>query len=380
VEIKFKKMKIFLIVFFLCLASFMMAELSFSADLLYFKYDANERFRDGDYENISAKYSNKKHNFTFSLLNQRTNTKENSQIISQNYDVNVNEIWTDSVFYWVDDELVVFDTIFCDTTYTFAEMISDTLNFSETAIIQNEILLGWQYQFSKKHSAGIEAKYMFFKENNINSAYSINVNYGHKMGKLSSNSAVCATQINSSYVENNWNFIPAGYEKIEQTTTYNDTVYQFEPDSLITTMEQNGAYEYPVYESQEFEDNFQTIQFSQDLTYINNRLLLNANGHIFKTVNSALQDDDYRYFVNGNIAWYFDYFGIYGGGSTGNSFMQNNSKTLNISVDITDWSANLGTIIYPFYRNWSIAYEAKFTKYQSDYSITSHLLNIYFKL
>ena len=145
-------------------------------------------------------------------------------------------------------------------------------------------------------------------------------------------------------------------------------------------MEQNGAYEYPVYESQEFEDNFQTIQFSQDLTYINNRLLLNANGHIFKTVNSALQDDDYRYFVNGNIAWYFDYFGIYGGGSTGNSFMQNNSKTLNISVDITDWSANLGTIIYPFYRNWSIAYEAKFTKYQSDYSITSHLLNIYFKL
>ncbi len=376
-EIKFKKMKNSLIIGLILFVSFINAELSFSTDLLYFKYNENGHFKDGDYENSSTKYSNKKHTFIFSLTNQRTNTKPHTQTISQDYDVTIQEIWTDSVYYSNPDTIYVNE--FCDTTYKFTEMISDTLNYAEMAVIQKEILFGWQYQFSKNKTAEIEAKYMFFKESNIESAYSISANYGYSFGKLSSQSTVCATQINSYYFENNWIFNPNNKVEIEQTTTYNDTIYQFEPDSLITTIVKNISCEYPVYESQEFEDNFQTIQFSQDFTYINNRLLINANIHISRTLNSAVYDSTHRYFINGNIAWYFDYFGIYGGGSTGDSFMQNNSKILNASADITDLNLSFGMIIYPLYRNWSIAYETKFIEHQNNYSITSHLLNIYIK-
>ena len=246
------------------------------------------------------------------------------------------------------------------------------MKYDKRDIFQNEIFLSFEHKFSQKYASGLEFKYSSFENSRYDFAVMLASNHRYEIGKFSFNSNFAFSKIKyETKSEVEWIIIDE-----QQYTTFDDTTYAFQPDSVVTTI----IEEYNIFEEITEEQKLNTIQFSQKFSYLYKNLLLDAGIDIYRILKADEFDDKINFHYHFDAGYYSDYFGFFGGFSKGEKFLLQtyNNKFLNTTRDF-DLNYSLGMIVYPFLRNWSISYQYK-KNYYDTYQVDTHLLNFYFKL
>ena len=353
---------IFLTVFAFLFCS-IFAELTFLSDIMYYKYSNNKNFKSGTYESFTLNNRKGSNIFSIFISEQKTNGKTD---LSKIYDLKNRETWIDSVYYSNPD------TIFVNPFYDSTSVYQDTMKYDKRDIFQNEIFLSFEHKFSQKYASGLEFKYSSFENSRYDFAVMLASNHRYEIGKFSFNSNFAFSKIKyETKSEVEWIIIDE-----QQYTTFDDTTYAFQPDSVVTTI----IEEYNIFEEITEEQKLNTIQFSQKFSYLYKNLLLDAGIDIYRILKADEFDDKINSHYHFDAGYYSDYFGFFGGFSKGEKFLLQtyNNKFLNTTRDF-DLNYSLGMIVYPFLRNWSISYQYK-KNYYDTYQVDTHLLNFYFKL
>jgi len=276
------------------------------------------------------------------------------------------ETWIDSVYYSNPDTLYI--NPFYDSTYAY----QDTLEYDMADISQNEIFLSFEQKFSEKYASGLEFKYTFFENSKYDYAILLASSHRYEIGKFSLNSNLSFSKIRHETKRE----IESIIVEVQQYTTLDDTIYTFQPDSVVTTV----IEEYNIFDEITEDQKLNTFQFSQKISYLNKNLLLDAGIDIYRILKADEVDDKINLHYHFDAGYYPDYVGFFGGFSKGEKLLLQtyDNKFLNTTRGF-DLSYSLGVIYYPFMRNWSISYQYK-KNYYDTYQVDSHLLNLYYKL
>jgi len=277
------------------------------------------------------------------------------------------DVFVDTVFY----EQFVFDTTFVDSNYT----IHDTTLYDVKNVLQNEAMLTFEQKFSPFFSGGLKMKYSVLRNSNVKSALMFGNFYKYRRtrGTISRKTFLSETDflitcLQYSEMQQRDKII----ESTEHYTTYDDTIYAYEPDSVRTTYQTTITS----FDFQEFSRYKLLYQFSQNFSLIFGHFLLGTNLNFFGTADSK----KINFFYAANAAYYLKYFGIFGGFSDGEKYLLQNAggKFLEAVEDRFVHSFHGGLIVYPLFRKWSISYEFAYGKYEK-YNVQSHNLNIFYQ-
>jgi hypothetical protein len=368
---KFHRMTMVTFVLLLLSPSLIHCETEADISLMYYDYSGSTLYESGTYGSARVKQTFGKNNFTFFAGNQSTKGKTGLQSLSY-YDYH--EIWTDSVYYHYDDSTLdtIFVNTFLDTTYT----VTDTTDYDIADIIQNEFLISYQRKINDEFSADIKLKYTEVENSYLNEALLLGIGCEWALFNVNVTSDISYSKM--QYTNKTLSQILD--ETIIKGTTYIDTLYEHFPDSIVTT-----GFVFNEY-SQEEEDEWEMIswQLYNSAFYVLDRLLIGADFAIYKIFDSEIYNEDPRIFYGVNSAYYWDHFSIFGGYSRGDKNLLNTfgNTYLNVANDEFIQSGNVGLAVYPLIRNWSVSYEFGYSEFQekdNEFSINSHLVNLFYK-
>ena len=357
---------IFLILFLL-LPTLIYSKTEADVSLMYFDYNGSSFYEFGTYGSARIKQEFGDNVFTFLAGNQRTKGKSGLRSFTH-YDFH--EVWTDSVYYSNPD--TIFVNAFLDTTYT----IIDTTFYGIKDIRQNDFFFSYQRKLDKNFALNLKFKYSKVDNSYLNEAVLWGIGSDWNICRINLKTDVSFTNIKYDTLHQ----IPIFSETVSQDTTYEDIPYDFEPDSLVTT----SNIRWDSFSEQTSEEKMRTVQLYNYLTYVYDRVLVSAEFAVYKILDSEIYNENPRLYFGMNAAYYWDNFSLYGGFSQGDKNLLNTfgGTYLNVSSDDFVRSGNLGIVVYPYFREWSVSYEfsrSELTEENTDFSINSHLLNLYYK-
>ncbi len=194
------------------------------------------------------------------------------------YPVQVHTVKTDSVFYhdvWVDNtyyETLVYDTTFVDTTFT----VLDTVKTEQNKIKQMEIFLKWTHRQFLWYYYGLATKFAFLNDSQflLSGIFHQSFNKTFKKFRFVYENSFIATDFKTFKYEPQR--IKIFDKEIINTTA--DSLYQFEPDSVLTYIYTDKTFDVP----KKVSEDIQVFQYSHSLLLNYKKLYLTLSHSFLK--------------------------------------------------------------------------------------------------